>query len=68
MLVFYDFDVGEVFSENVIHEGDSDIEHAGTETSAGVESDRRRPVEFSRSWRLAGVVNQTSPAHLGGLS
>ncbi len=48
---FCDIVIGEVFSENVIHEGDNDLEHSGTETQeqlAGTQEPTQNAAPFAR--------------------
>src|SRR6266516_2013240 len=65
---FCDIVVGEVFSENVIHEGDIDIEHSRTETSHDLESDPGRTAECGRSRTVARSLAPSGAAYAGGLS
>src|ERR1051326_8058360 len=65
---FCDIVIGVVFSENVIHEGDNHLEHAGTETSDGLESDLSWATECSRGCLLAAPVTATGAAYSGCLS
>ena len=57
-----------MFSENVIHAGDSDIEHSRTKTSDGLESDPGRATQCGRSCGLVALVTATGAAHSGDLS
>jgi hypothetical protein len=68
VLTFSDIVVGEAFSENVIYAGGTDIEHARTETSDGLEADPGRATECGRSCGLVADVPATGAAHSAGLS